>query len=300
MKSRVSIVAPLLVACAVSAYAATLTSGATTTTTSVTTSAVALPAPTATATPVAQPTPVALAGTTTTTTTASAPVALAKLPPLDLSDMRLWNYAGKWHASEWASALSFTPWKFARVAKAANGDVRFTLNSTGAPELKAGTGIVAVKDGLWETEVTLPTMRSGLVIAPLWLYNNSTRDEIDFEFAGRKGLDVTVHKYVNGLHLSKTVRLFAGVDMSGQRKRFGIEVSQARGTIRMFVDGVLVHTFDRQTLGFFPTSEFRPLISMWPARSDWSNFVQWVGKWTPLKTNQQIVLVAHGYGYTAP
>lgn len=292
MKSRLIIVAPVLAVFAVGAYAATSTSG----TTATTTSAVVLPSPTASATPVAQPTSAAatLAGAGRTT------AALAKLPPLDLSDMRLWNYGGKWHASHWASALSFTPWKFDRVTKATNGNVRFTLNSTGAPELKAERGIVAARDGLWETEVTLPTMRDGLVIAPLWLYNNGTKDEIDFEFAGRKGLDVTVHKYVNGLHLSKTVRLFAGVDMSGQRKRFGIEVSQAQGTIRMYVDGALVYTFEKQKLGFFPTSEFRPLISMWPARSDWSNFVQWVGRWTPLKANQQIVLVAHGYGYTAP
>lgn len=197
--------------------------------------------------------------------------------------MRLWNYAGKWHASEWASALSFTPWKFNRVTKLGNGDVRFLLDSAAAPELKAGTGIQSAMSGLWETEVTLPTLRDGLVVAPLWLYNNATKDEIDFEFAGRKGLDVTVHKYVNGLHLSKTVRLFAGVDMSGQRKRFGIEVSQPEGKIRMYVDSKLVHTFDKQALGYFPSSQFRPLISMWPARSDWKNFVQWVGKWTPLR-----------------
>jgi len=214
--------------------------------------------------------------------------------------MRLWNYAGKWHASEWASALSFTPWKFNRVTKLSSGDVRFVLDSAAAPELKAGTGIQSAMSGLWETEVTLPTMRDGLVVAPLWLYNNSTKDEVDFEFAGRKGLDVTVHKYVNGLHLSKTVRLFPGVDMSGQRKRFGIGVSQSEGKIRMFVDSKLVHTFDKKELGFFPTSQFRPLISMWPARSDWGNFVQWVGRWTPLKNGQQIVLLAHGYGYKAP
>jgi hypothetical protein len=88
--------------------------------------------------------------------------------------------------------------------------------------------------------------------------------------------------------------------MSGQRKRFGIQVSQSSGTIKMYLDGVLVHTFDKNTMGFFPTSDMRPIISMWPARSDWGNFVDWVGKWTPLKSNEKLVMVAHGYGYTAP
>ena len=45
----------------------------------------------------------------------------------------------------------------------------------------------------------------------------------------------------------------------------------------MYVDGVLVHTFNKATLGFFPTSPFRPIISMWPARTDRRSLVGWVG-----------------------
>lgn len=179
---------------------------------------VLLPTPTPVPTPIANATPKA-------TVTASALANRPRLPTLDLSDMKLWNLAGKWHASHWANEFSLTRWKFARILKGKNGEVKFVLDATGAPELAAGSGITAHKDGLWETEVTLPVMRDGMVIAPLFLWNNDTRDEVDFEFAGRKGLDVTVHKYINGLHITKTVRLFAGVDMSGQRKRFGISVS---------------------------------------------------------------------------
>lgn len=308
MKTRALIAASTLCVFAVGAFAATLpTTGSTKASAKSVTKVekkvvkaapvVTLPKPPATAvTPVAQPTP-APSATSGATVTA---VRLATLPPLDLSNMRLWNYAGNWHASEWANAMSFTPWRYNRVTRATNGTVNFTLDAAAAPELKAEAGIRAAKDGLWEAIVTLPKLRDGLVVAPLWLYNNSTRDEIDFEYAGRKGLDVTVHKYVNGLHVSKTQRLFAGVDMSGQRKRFGIQVSQSSGTIKMYLDGVLVHTFDKNTMGFFPTSDMRPIISMWPARSDWGNFVDWVGKWTPLKSNEKLVMVAHGYGYTAP
>lgn len=315
MKTRALIAASTLCIFTMGAYAATLSTTATTKAAAKaakkaarqaekTASLVTLPVVQATTTPVAQPTPTATptltATPTPTATQTAAPARLAALPPLDLSNMRLWNYAGNWHASEWGNALSFTPWRYSRVVKATNGDVRFTLDATGAPELKAEAGIRAAKDGLWEADVTLPALRDGLVVAPLWLYNNSTKDEIDFEYAGRKGLDVTVHKYVNGLHVSKTQRLFAGVDMSGQRKRFGIQVSQSLGTIKMYVDGVLVHTFDKKTMGYFPTSDMRPIISMWPARSDWSNFVQWVGKWTPLTSTEKVVMVAHGYRYTAP
>ena len=296
MKTRVLVAASALSVFAMGAYAATTQSAVITIASTQATQQAATASP-AIVLPVA---PVATAPIVRATTTATAkPAPLAKLPPLNLSSMRLWNYAAIWHASEWASAFSSTPWKFNHVVKAANGDVRFILDAKGAPELKAGPAIGSKKDGLWEAEVTLPVMRDGLVVAPLWLYSGATRDEIDFEYAGRKGLDVTVHKYVNGLHLQKTQRLFAGVDMSGQRKRFGIEVSKSSGTIKMYLNGALVHTFDKKTMGFFPESDFRPIISVWPARSDWSNFVQWVGKWTPLKANEQTVMVVHGYGYTA-
>ena len=155
-------------------------------------------------------TTVAPAGTQTATavSTPATPV-LAPLFPLNLTTMRLWNWGGKWIGSEWSNANSPLPWKFSHINQPAGADTLFTLDAAGAPEIQAGPA-EAKAEGMWESEVTLPQLRDGLVVAPLWLYDSTSRDEIDFELAGRNGLDVTMHVYVNGVHKQNSVRLFAG------------------------------------------------------------------------------------------
>lgn len=223
----------------------------------------------------------------------------APLPPLDLSDMRLWNWSGKWHASEWANGSSLTPWKYARITKQKNGNTLFVLDASGAPELKAQGGIGAASSGLWEAEVTLPTMRDGLVVAPLWLYNDKTRDEVDFEFAGRNGLDISIHSYVGGLHMQRTVRLYKGTDFSKRKVRLGIALDQSSGLANLYVDSKLAVSIKASEIGFFPKSPMKPIISMWPARSDWGDFVAWTGKWVPLAKSESLSMIVHGYGYKA-
>ena len=122
------------------------------------------------------------------------------LPPLDVSDMRLWNYEAAWHASQWDNAFSRIPWRSDHVSLAANGDVVLRLDGSGAPQIKSGSRIAMADKGTWETEVTLPEMREGMVVAPLWLFNQDRREEIDFEFAGTKSLDLSLHAYPRGEH----------------------------------------------------------------------------------------------------
>ena len=232
-----------------------------------------------------------------TRTTSSVSTAEA-LPPLDLSNMAKWNWGGTWVASEWNNANSPIPWRYARVQKNTNGETRFVLNNKGAPQLQGGGGTMAHDKGVWEVDVTLPQLRDGLVVAPLWLYNSKTRDEIDFEFAGKKGLDVTIHHYVNGKHFHKTVRKFAGTDFSNRRVHLAIKLDTAAGIADMMVDGQLVHRFGRQWLGYFTESPMKPWIEMWAANPNNSGFVQWVGKWQPLALNQNLTMVVRGYRYS--
>ena len=246
------------------------------------------------ATPVARTTP-AIASAAT-----AAPAVIATLKPLDLSDMKLWNWNGKWVASEWANASGPIAWKYDHITQRNRGDTTFRLDRAGAPQLQALNGTAANASGLWETDVTLPKLKDGLIVAPLWLYDPASADEIDFEFAGRYGLDVTLHSKLNGVMRKDSVRLFAGVDMSNQRKRFGIKVDQKAGVIEMYVDSRMVHRWNRSTMAFFVTKPLRPWIEMWPASPTNSGFVQWAGKWTGLSSGETLSMTVHGYGYTPP
>lgn len=260
------------------------------------------PLPVSTPTPSPSPTPTPTPTATTTqqgTPTPANPASdLSKLPPVDLSDMKLWNYAGKWHASEWDSAVSTIPWRYNHVTQPNRADTYLRLDEAGAPELQAVTGTPAQTDGLWEADVTLPTLMDGLVVAPLWLYNQKTHDEIDFEYAGRKGLDVTLHANVNGAMKQTSVRLFAGKDMSGQRHRFGIRTDLAAGVIEMFFDGKSVQRWTRDKAPIFITTPLRPWFSMWAANPANAGLVGWTGTWPGLPAGGSLTMTVHGYRYT--
>ncbi len=237
----------------------------------------------------------ALATPVAATPIATAPAALR---PLDLSTMRLWNWGAKWIGSEWGNAMSPLPWKYSQISQPAAADTLLTLSAKGSAQLQGGGATAAMRDGLWETDVTLPRLKEGLVVAPLWLYDPASRDEIDFELAGRKGLDVTMHVYVGGVHKTSTKRLFAETDMSLQRKRFGVRVDQTLGAVEMFVDGKRVHIFERSKMGFFVSKPVKPWIELWAADPRNANFVAWVGKWPGLATGEALTMRVHGYGYT--
>ncbi|MBX7483663.1 family 16 glycosylhydrolase [Qipengyuania qiaonensis] len=219
------------------------------------------------------------------------------LLPLDLSDMKKWDFAKTWHASEWANQFGALPWKYDHVLPQPDGNIVLILDSKGAPQLQAVDGTPASADGIWEVDVTLPQLRSGVIVAPLWLYNQKTRDEIDFEFIGTKGLQVTVHTYPNRQHSENAVQLFWGQNMSGRRMRLGIEVDQDGGTITMLVDGKVVHRFAKADLTSFPTSDMRPLIEMWAIKPSYANLVSWAGPWDGFGDEENMTMVVHGYTY---
>ena len=229
-------------------------------------------------------------GGVTTTDTGGAG---SDLPPIDLSDMALWNWYGKWHASNWDNAWSSYPYRYDHVAQDEAGNTYFTLDSQGAPELKAQNGHPYSTKAFYEVDVTLPQLRSGLVVAPLWLWHDHTRDEVDFEFVGDKFLQVTVHSYRSGSHRTQEHRLTG--DFSGQRMKLGIETDLAAGEIDMLINGQVVHTFYNNSTAF-PTGEMRPVISMWVGdMTSWAE--PWTGVWAGLNDGEQIVMTVHGYRF---
>ena len=238
------------------------------------------------------------AGETPAAASAVAPAAIdarTPLPPLDLTGMALWNWNAKWHPSAWANPNSPIPWRPDYIGTRPGGDVVLRFDARGAPQLQALNGTPAARRGLWEADVTLPELQEGLIVAPLWLYDPESRDEIDFEFTGRRGLDVSMHVYVNGVHKQDTVRLFAGQDMSGQRKRFAIALDEDAGWVDMYVDGQRVHRWERAKTGYFIAKPLKPRIEMWAARPDNAGFVTWVGRWGGLPPGKMLTMTVHGY-----
>ena len=219
------------------------------------------------------------------------------LPPLDLTGTALWNWNAKWHPSGWANPNSPIPWRPDHIGVGKAGAVVMKLDARGAPQLQGLNGIPAYRRGIWESDVTLPELRDGLIVAPLWLYDPDSKDEIDFEFAGRGGLDVSMHVYVNGEHKQDTVRLFAGENMSGQRKRFAISLDEDAGYVDMYVDGKRVHRWERSKMSFFISKALKPRIEMWAATPASPGFVTWVGRWTDLPPGASLTMIAHGYRY---
>jgi hypothetical protein len=221
------------------------------------------------------------------------------LPPLDVSDMRLWNYDASWHASQWDNSFSYIPWRSDHVVRANNEDVILQLDRSGAPQIKSGRAIAMADRGTWEVEATLPEMREGLVVAPLWLFNEDRREEIDFEFVGTKGLDLSLHAYPGGEYRKTVVPLFRGMDFSNCTVRFKIVADIPAGWAEMYLEGVLLHRFEKEELGHFVTGETRPIIEMWAARDDNRGFVQWLGRWQGLSAREALTMRVHGYRYSS-
>ncbi len=215
------------------------------------------------------------------------------LPPIDLSDMRLWNWYGQWHASNWDNAWSTIPYRYDHVTQDEAGNTHFIFDANGAPELKAQNGHPYSTKAFYEVDVTLPELRSGMVVAPLWLWHDHTRDEVDFEFVGDKFLQLTIHSYGSGEHKTQEHRITG--NFSAQRMKLGIATDLAAGEIDMLINGQVVHTFYNNT-NAFPTGEMRPVISMWVGDNvSWAE--PWTGPWQGFSQDEQIVMTVHGYRF---
>lgn len=218
-----------------------------------------------------------------------------RLPRINLTDMQPWNWDGVWHASEWDNGNSTIPWKYGRVRQGFSGDTHFVLNASGAPELKAQKGHPALRNGMYEVDVTIPAMRPGLVAAPIWLFNEKTQESIAIEVVGQRHLQMTLHGNDAGARKSEDFRMPG--DFSGRRMRLAIRRHVDLGLIDMFVDGELVHTFNEDSSAF-PGSAMRPIISLYAGdKHRWSR--SWAGTWTPMTGGDRVSMTVHGYRYTA-
>ncbi|WP_140849896.1 family 16 glycosylhydrolase [Sphingomonas glacialis] len=249
--------------------------------------ATATPTPAPLQTPAPTPTPTAAASSAS-----AASVAMATLPALDMRGNVLWNWSAPWLASEWGSVLGVVPWKFDHVTTAGT-DVVLTMNQSGAAQLQAQGATPAYSQGLWEADVSIPTLRSGVDVAAFYLYSNDTKDEVDFEFFGTLGLFATLH---SGGKSSDSIKVAEAADFNGRRARLGIKIDQSNGYIAMMIDGREVHRFQRATAPVFPASAMKPFFDLQPGTPAQDS---WLGHWNGFSSQaDQMQLIIHGYRYS--
>jgi len=229
--------------------------------------------------------------------------------PSDMEPLNWTNYAQDqyntsfWHASYWQDGKMPTgvTWSRANVIRnATSGAVTFELDAQGAPQLQGVGQTPATMHGYYEVDVTLPTMQNGVIVSPLWLYSGTaTGDELDIEWAGRGGLDFTLHHFLDGdsgQHVEHQVRWQPGAYLEGQRVTLGIKYNLAEQWAEFYVNGTMaVRMTPADTGGWFPKNAMKPYLEMWPVNPAYGGLVSWAGgTWdgTPMS------FIIHGYRYT--
>lgn len=216
---------------------------------------------------------------------------LAALP--DFSDIQL--RANNWNApmspSQWSEAkLGGYDWR-ADHAVIASGALALSVSERASGQVQTHTNQFS-EAAMWEVDVTLPMMREGLVAAPLWVFNNSTKDEIDFEVVGKKGLQLTLWSKVNGAHRQVWSTYAITGDLSGRRYRLGIAYFAGR-SVGFYVDGELVARVTPQdSPSGFPSTPLKPLFDIWVTNG---LDPAWAGRWTPLAPGERLTMTVHGY-----
>ncbi len=223
--------------------------------------------------------------------------ALDPLPDWSKVKLQLWKYNNPFFPSQWSEPkLGGYDWKAANV-KIVDGALQLTVSEKASAEVIAG-GKSESSSARWEVDVTLPTMRPGLIAAPLWTFNDKAHEEIDFEIVGTKGLQLTVWASVNNQHKSVWVKWIRLGDLSGKRYRLGIEY-EAGKRVAFLIDGeeAAVVTPADTDAGAFPDNPMKPYFDLWVAAGSVMD-PRWAGQWEPMAPTEKLVMTVHGYKRT--
>ena len=228
------------------------------------------------------------------TTTSVTQTDVEKLPDWSKVKLQLWQYNNPFVPSQWGEPkLGGYDWKAAN-AKIVDGELQLTVSEKASAQVIAG-GKSDLSKAKWEVDVTLPTMKPGLIAAPLWTFNDKAHEEIDFEFVGTKGLQLTVWANVNNQHKAVWVKWPLEGDLSGKRYRLGIEY-EAGKQIVFSVDGKEVATVTPADTagGAFPSKPMKPYLDLWVGAGSVMD-PGWAGRWEPMAPTEKLVMTIHGY-----
>lgn len=233
-----------------------------------------------------------LAGALLGAATIQAPPVPEPLPDFSGYSLKLWDWTAPMAPSEWSEPkLGGYDWR-SDHAVITDGVLNLSVSERASGQVQTLAAKAAAVSALWEVDVTLPQMRDGLIAAPLWTFNGSTFDEIDFEVVGRTGLQLTVWTAVGGRHTAVWSDKVIPGDLSGRRFRLGIAY-EAGERIRFFVDGRVVAdiTPENSPKGF-PTTPQKPYFDLWVANG---LDPAWAGRWSPLSPGERLTMRIHGY-----
>ncbi len=147
-----------------------------------------------------------------------------------------------------------------------DGGVTFLLrqNPPINGSLQAG-GDLMTGEQFVEADIEVGRALSGLIQAPLWLYNGSTQEEINFEIVGVKGLTAAINADRKWVWDSKGY-LKAG-DLTAWKARLGIYYRPGQ-FVRFYIDGRLVAEATPANAklngGGFPTGKLKSYHGLWP------------------------------------
>ncbi|PAP96609.1 family 16 glycosylhydrolase [Mesorhizobium wenxiniae] len=226
-----------------------------------------------------------------------AEAAVDKLPDWSAVKLQLWKYNNPFVPSQWGEPkLGGYDWKAAN-AKIVDGALQLTVSEKASAQVVAG-GKSDFSSARWEVDVTLPTMKPGLVAAPLWTFNDKAHEEIDFEFVGTKGLQLNVWANVDNQHKSIWLKWIQLGDLSGKRYRLGIEY-EAGKRVAFLIDGkeAAVVTPADTLGGAFPNKPMKAYFDLWVAAGAVMD-AGWAGKWEPMPASDKLVMTIHGYRRT--
>ena len=234
----------------------------------------------------------AMAGAMLAGATAQAPTPLPPLPDFSHVALRLWDWDAPMAPSQWSEPkLGGYDWR-ADHAVIRDGELVLSVSERASGQVQTQAAASGATEALWEVDVTLPSMRDGLIAAPLWTFNAKTFDEIDFEVVGRNGLQLTLWTAVDGKHTAVWSDTVIRGDLSGRRFRLAIAYEAGR-RVRFFVDGAVVaDVTPKDTPLGFPSTVQKPYFDLWVANGLDPG---WAGKWRPLSRGESLRMRVHGY-----
>jgi len=205
--------------------------------------------------------------------------------PAVAGPLQVWNWTNAWGPSEWDEPkLSGYPWSSAN-AQLIGDDLSIKVTEKKSAQVQQNDAGLSTS-ARWDVDVTLAPQTPGLIQAPLWLYNKDTKDEIDFEYAGDKGLQLNV--YAKGISVWGKV-----IKGDFKREELAVEYRAGKSIIFLANGAELDRVTPEMTKGnAFPASPMKALMEMWV-----SGAVGWAGAWKGAGTGLEMRI--HGFKQTA-
>ena len=213
------------------------------------------------------------------------PVALEVLSP---PEPGAWHSA-QWVPADWANPPDHSgPYRADHVVRNPDGVLDLILDAKGEAGVVQGVGRTA--RGRYAFSFVVPPMHDGQDAAA-FLYDNATRDEVDVEVVGRRGLQLNVHH--DGQEHPVWPANYRG-DLSGRTITGVIEIDAGR-QVTWSLDG-------REVLRLRPTDVAPNVLPSAEMAFIFNNTTvlnapKWIGRWKGLRGARSVMHVL-GFRYT--